>query len=469
MKLWWRRRPLRFRLAVWFTCVSSAILLGLAPVVFWMIERRLHVEFDRELLSDWQFIERQLVTNPAEGVRWRSDDPAVPDSTPYAETWFDVWSGDQSLLRHSPDHAAPVEAAPRASAHRTPVLRTIHQANGLPARTLEQVIRLGGRELVLRVFKDESGLHRTLREVLISFVLGVPLAAMLAAFGGYVMAGRMLEPIGAMAAQARRITSESLHQRLPTPNPHDELGQLAEVFNETLQRLENSFESLRRFTADASHELRTPLTALRAVGEVALRRGSDPMAHRETVESMLEEAQRLNDLIDSMLLLARIEGSQHRPACEHMALHDFMAEVCEGVSVLAAEKKQTIRLTGDKVLHAIADRFLSRQAAINILHNAIRYSPANSKIEVACRRRGSQAIIEIEDEGPGIAPEHHQRVFERFFRVDRARSRSDGGAGLGLAIAKHSIARQGGAIELESSPGQGCRFRIVLPMEPRRD
>jgi HAMP domain-containing protein len=128
---------------------------------------------------------------------------------------------------------------------------TLTLNNDLPARTLEQTARIGSREVILRVFRDESGLHRTLREILIGIALGVPLAAVLAALGGYVMAGRMLKSIGVMAEQDRPITSESLDQRLPNPNPHDESGQLAGVFNETLQRLENSFESLRRFTADA--------------------------------------------------------------------------------------------------------------------------------------------------------------------------------------------------------------------------
>lgn len=465
MKQWWQRRSLKLRLAVWFTAVASGILLGLTPVVYGLIERRLHVEFDHQLRIDWNLIEAHLETDVTGRVQWRTESPAAPDSPGYAAMWFDVWSGSEALLRHWPESGAQIEQPPQTAKDQARPFYTTALNNGLPARTLEQAARIGEREVILRVFRDESGLHRTLREILIGFALGVPLAAVLAALGGYVMAGRMLKPIGVMAEQARHITSESLNQRLPNPNPHDELGQLATVFNETLQRLENSFESLKRFTADASHELRTPLTALRTVGEVALRDTGDAKAMRETVGSMLEEAQGLNDLIDSMLLLARVESGRSPLHRETVRLDELMAEVCDSVGVLAAEKRQEIKLAGETGVAVSADRLLLRQAAMNILHNAIRYSPAGSKVSVRCFVRDADAVIEIADEGPGIAPEHQQKIFERFYRIDKARSRAEGGAGLGLAIAKFSVEQLRGSIELASEVGKGSCFRIVLPTQ----
>jgi signal transduction histidine kinase len=145
-------------------------------------------------------------------------------------------------------------------------------------------------------------------------------------------------------------------------------------------------------------------------------------------------------------------------------LDELLAEVCDNVSVLAAEKRQEIKLAGETGVVVSADRLLLRQAAMNILHNAIRYSPAGSKVSVRCFRRAGDAVIEIADEGPGIAAEHQQKIFERFYRIDKSRSRAEGGAGLGLAIAKLSVEQLGGRIELESMPGEGSRFRIVLPV-----
>jgi heavy metal sensor kinase len=264
-----------------------------------------------------------------------------------------------------------------------------------------------------------------------------------------------------MVARARQITAESLGGRLPVPNPHDELGQLATVFNATLGRLENSFAELRRFTADASHELRTPLTALRAVGEAALGAG-DPKALREALSSMLEETRRLGDLVDALLLLARADAGGVVPRVEPVELASLVGEVRETLLVLAEEKQQRIDVTAPPSASR-ADRELLRLALMNLVHNAIRYSPEGGVIGLRVGRRASNPIVEVIDQGPGIAAEHQQKVFERFYRVDKARARASGGAGLGLAIARWAVERQGGRIELESQPGQGSLFRIVIP------
>jgi heavy metal sensor kinase len=271
-----------------------------------------------------------------------------------------------------------------------------------------------------------------------------------------------------MAAAARRITSDSLSSRLPNPNPHDELGQLATVFNDTLQRIDSSFDALKRFTSDASHELRTPLTALRSVGEVALReeRSSDEL--RETIGSMLEEAQHLNDLTDTLLLLARAESGRLPLHPERFLLDDLVREVCERLEILATEKNQRLEIAAAPNISIEGDRVLLRQGITNLLHNAIRHGPPDSLISVITAIRGNEILIEIADQGPGIAPEHRGKIFERFYRIDKARSRADGGTGLGLAIAKLFVEQHGGRIELESRAVGGSCFRIVLPAGPAR-
>jgi heavy metal sensor kinase len=269
--------------------------------------------------------------------------------------------------------------------------------------------------------------------------------------------------VGAMASQARRITSESLEARLPNPNPHDEFGQLATVINDTLARLENSFRELKRFTADASHELRTPLTALLSVGEVALRRPDDPAVLREALQSMLEEAQRLTELTEALLTLARAESRHTQIHATAVDLGEVAREVTFSLEVLASDKKQRLELTGDADVTARADRTLLRQALMNIVHNAIRYSPPGARINLRLSRNRSEAIAEVIDEGPGIDARHRTKVFDRFFRANAGRSRTEGGYGLGLAIAKASIERQSGRIEVASELGRGSTFRICLP------
>ncbi len=463
MRNWWRRSSLKLRLALSFTLVASAIMLGLTPVIYGLIERRLLVEMDRQLRVDWDLIDAHLESGAAGAIQWKKASPATPSSPGYSESWFDVWSGEELLLSYWPANGVKVGRPPAPLKDSRSAFLNLEVEQGLPARTFDQRTRIGGREVILRVLRDKTGLRRTLREILIGLALGVPLTALLAAVGGHLMAGRMLMPIGAMAEQARRITSESLGRRLPIPNPHDELGQLAAVFNETLQRLENSFESLKRFTADASHELRTPLTALRTVGEVALREADDARVLGDTVGSMLEEAQRLNDLIDSLLLLARAEGKRTELHREEVAVDELIAGVCDSVGVLAVEKEQTIEINSDPAVVVHADRLLLRHAVMSLLHNAIRYSPAGTTVRLRSFLRADEAVIEIADEGPGIAAEHHAKIFERFYRIDKARSRSEGGTGLGLAIAKLSVGQLGGNIDIASEIGRGSRFQIVLP------
>jgi heavy metal sensor kinase len=463
---WWKRRSLKLRLAACFTLVASVVILGLIPFVYVLIERRLHMEMDRQLYIDWNLVEAHLEADEAGGIRWRKNSPSTPSSPGYAETWFDVWSGGDVVFSHWPTHGARILQPPAPVSNQPDTIYNLALQQEMTARTLQKPSRIDGREVTLRVFRDESGIRSTLREILIGLGLGLPFAVLLAALGGYLMAGRALRPLRAMAEQARQITSESLSRRLPNPNPNDELGQLATVFNETLKRLESSFESLKRFTADASHELRTPLTALHSVGEIALREGGDAKALRETVASMLEEAQRLNDLIDTLLMFARVETGRANLRLETFPLDELVAETCENLEVLGAEKGQRIDLRAGSAAMVEADRMLLRHAIMNILHNAIRYSPEGSTVRVECFRRGEQALVEIADQGPGIAPEHRARVFERFYRIEKARSRAEGGAGLGLAIARLFVEQFGGSLGLSSEPGAGSCFRIELPIRP---
>src|SRR5437899_4196560 len=278
-------------------------------------------------------------------------------------------------------------------------------------------------------------MRRALGEIIKVSTLGFPLAVTLAAIGGYLIATRSLRPLDAMARQARRMTSESLSKRVPNPNPNDELGRLATVFNETLTRLEASFAELQRFTADASHELRSPLTALRAVGEVALRDGHDPAMLRETIGSMLEEAERLTDLVDALLTLARMDATKSGATREEVNIATVLEEIRDQFEVLAAEKSQTLAVTSDHNVTVQTDRTLLRVAIVNLVHNAIQHGPSSSKISLAAARRPHGIEISVSDTGPGIAPEYQEKIFEPFFRLDKARSRSGGGGvGLGLAI-----------------------------------
>jgi signal transduction histidine kinase len=254
---------------------------------------------------------------------------------------------------------------------------------------------------------------------------------------------------------------KALNERLPVANPHDDLGQLAAGFNETLARFEHAYQELDRLTADVSHELRTPLTAMRSVGEVALRE-RDPALLRDALGSMLEEIGRMNQLIERLLLLARADNDEIPAQLEAGLVRPVLTGVNEVLGRVAEEKHQRLQVECPDHLLAIFDPALLRLALMNLVQNAIRYSPPAKPILVRGTLRDDAVEIEVIDEGAGIAPEHQQRVFERFYRVDKARSRAEGGVGLGLAIVKWAAERMGGTVELRSEAGHGCTFRLRL-------
>jgi heavy metal sensor kinase len=316
----------------------------------------------------------------------------------------------------------------------------------------------------IAVARDERPIRQTLWTLVVIMATAIPCAVGLAVAGGYLLAGRMLAPVGALADTARKITAESLSARLPVANPGDEFGRLAAVFNDTLARLDAAFEQLRRFTADASHELRTPLTAIRSVGEVALQRSLSTEGYREVVGSMLEEVDRLTRLVENLLLLTRAEAGRIPLTRVTVDLRELVAAVSDGLRVLAEEKDQNLTVQLDGGVTAHCDAGVLRQGITNLLYNAIKYTPQHGVIRVAATSTvGGDAVIEVQDTGPGIPAADHQRVFERFYRVDHARSRQTGGTGLGLAIARWAVEANGGRIELESLEGRGTLFRVVLP------
>jgi heavy metal sensor kinase len=284
----------------------------------------------------------------------------------------------------------------------------------------------------------------------------------LAAFFGYLLAVRALAPLEQMAIRAEQITASRLHERLPA-NEGGELGHLAQVFNATLARLEQSFEQLRRFTSDASHELRTPLTAIRSVGEVGLQKDATREDYRDIIGSMLEEVNRLTRLIDNLLTMSRADSGtiQLHPAT--FRAFDLARETAEVIEVLAEDKSQHLHIDGNRDVQVHGDRLFLRQALLNVLHNAVKFSPVEGTIAVTVRANGQDVVIEVADSGPGITEEHREKIFRRFYRVDEARSREAGGSGLGLSIAQWAVQAHGGSIAVTDHSPQGCVFAIRLP------
>jgi heavy metal sensor kinase len=309
----------------------------------------------------------------------------------------------------------------------------------------------------------EERVEQELDEILLVLVLGLPPIVALAGVGGYVLARRALAPIDHLGTEARRITAERLHERLSVPNQKDEIGRLAAVINDTLARLELSFEQLRRFTADASHELRTPLSVIRGVGEMNLRETRTPAEYKDALGSVLEEVDRLTRLVDSLLQLSRGDAGTVRLSREPVDLGQLAREVVASLGILAEERQQRLRVDAADHVQVLADRLVLRDALTNVVDNAIKYSPNGSTIDVRVQRDGDRGTVSVTDEGPGIPAEHRERIFDRFYRIDEGRSRDLGGTGLGLAIARWAVETNGGHISVDSTD-RGSVFRVVVPL-----
>jgi heavy metal sensor kinase len=266
-----------------------------------------------------------------------------------------------------------------------------------------------------------------------------------------------------MAHQARRISSENLDARLEIGNATEELAALAAAFNELLSRLDQSFETMKRFVADASHELRTPLSVIRGEADVALSQPRTPTEYRESLATVLDESRRLSRLVDDLLNLARADsGHVQLQACDFY-FNDLLAECCKSVQALAASRGLALECQAGADIPFRGDEMLLRRLIINLLDNAIRYTPPGGKVVASIESEPHGVRLRVTDTGSGITPEAAPHVFERFYRVDKARSREAGGFGLGLAIVKWIAESHHGTVELASSPGMGSTFTVTLP------
>ncbi len=313
--------------------------------------------------------------------------------------------------------------------------------------------------------QDATTMGESIRNLAIILIVSFPAALLLAVVGGYLLAGRALSPVDALTRKAREITADRLSERLPVDNPDDEIGRLAAVFNETLARLESSFERLRRFTADASHELRNPLTSIRSVGEVVLQESSGVDEYRDAIGSMLEDVDRLTGLVDDLLVLARGDSFKGSVTAGSVDLISLAGGVVEELRVLSEDKNQTIATPpDDRPVMVRADENTLRLAISNIIHNAIRYAPGGGHIELRVGREGGMAYLDVMDDGPGIPPAERERVFDRFYRLDKARSRAEGGTGLGLSIARWAVGVNRGTIAFREGDLSGACCRIAIPL-----
>ena len=343
------------------------------------------------------------------------------------------------------------------------VFETLHGFGDEPVRMVAVPISGHGRVRGIQVAGSLDDVNKVVRSASVLFVIMGVALILAVGLAGASLTQRVFRAIDNVVQRARRIGEANLSERLPHPGTRDEIGRLVDTLNAMLDRLERGFESQRRFTADASHELRSPLSRLRTEMEVALRRPRDRTEYVETLQSCLEEVDRLTALVEELLTLARLDAGHERRPVERVALDRIIAEVAQRFEGPARERGVRIDTQiGESVMAAIG-RGPASLVLANLIDNAVKFSPSGGAVTVSVLESDAEAVVTVTDEGPGIRHEELPHVFERFYRGQAARASLTPGVGLGLALSQAIVRAHGGRIEAFNPPGRGAAFTVRLP------
>jgi len=324
-----------------------------------------------------------------------------------------------------------------------------------------------GTRYTVVVARDLSEQSDRLESAAQAVFFGIPLALIVAAAGGYLLARKSFAPVTTMSLKARQIGAETLDERIEIGNERDELGFLAATLNGLLERLQLAFESQRRFMADASHELRTPIAIIQGEADVALARDRDASDYRESIEVMQRAARKLTRIVQNLFLLARGDAGRYPISMSRFYVGEVVGDCIRGMRSVAQARGVALSCAAPEDVVIVADEELIHRLVLNLVENAVKFTQSGGTVHVDVHGEDGTCTIRVADTGTGIAPADQSRIFERFFRGDRARPQDAGGAGLGLPIARWIAEVHGGELRLEHSDADGTVFAAVLPLDRR--
>jgi heavy metal sensor kinase len=446
-------------LTLWYTVLLGLPLIVFAVASYLVFARTLERRTDRFIGDALAAFARELTAERR---------TALSAVQAMRSTVEEVHFGDLHIaILDSAGHVVAMSAAPGLA----PAGGRSSPAHQPGTRVLSRPLEVDRQRFTLTGTYSLADIEDMLDRIRGMFLVAIPLLVLAAAAGGYALARRSLAPVAAMGARAAAISASTLDERLPVAGA-DELVGLARVVNDLLDRLERSFAQQQRFVADASHELRTPTSILRTEADVTLSRPHRAeQEYRASMTIMRDAARRLTRIVDDLFLLARADSGHLVPHREELYLEDVVHDAARAVRAVADQRGVKIELGRLVEAPCQGDADLLGRLLLNLFDNAIKYSPEGGTVEVGMTRRDDRCEIAVVDAGAGVPPEARERVFERFFRVDASRSRSDisatSGAGLGLAIAQRIAEMHGGRLELAGSRPGRTEFRLTLPVAAR--
>ncbi len=459
---------IRFRLTAWYAGVLAGILLLFSLAVYEGLNHFLRRNLHESVVKDAREVGSIVVENAnekdpnavgrevGEHFSTESYDRAIrilgqDGSQVYLSDpsrMFPAWTGP-------PLHEQSADMAYRPAGGEEVFIRT------------ESVLADSGKKYFVQVAASLAPTNAILRELVGVLVLALLLATAIAVTGGFFLIRSSLEPLDNMAVRAQKITSRSLHERMPVSDTGDELQQLSISLNRMIERLEEAFRHISRFSADASHELRTPLTIMRGELEAAVQNSKiDPEAREEALGTALEETVRLSKIVDQLLTMSRLDAGEAFLEISCFDFSELVRTTVEHMRLLADEKTIHLKVEAMEPINVEGDQSRLQQVIVNLLDNAIKYTPEGGSVSVNVRTESDKAVLTVADTGIGISEEAQSHIFERFYRTDKARSRQLGGTGLGLSIVKSIGAAHGGRVSVQSVEGAGSTFHFEIPRLP---
>ncbi len=460
---------IRLRLTAWYILLLAVILTAFSLILYTALSAQLFRNVDDRLRAEAEAVAGRMLQSEIE-----TEDNSGSRAPPLPASDFSMRLLDprgREVEASGGLQGAPIDVETLNAARQGGKLHDLTLTNGEPARAYVVPVLKEGKELqgFLEVAESLSAVQTAVRALALILLIAVPATLAFASFGGLFIADRALRPIDAITREAQYIGEHHLDRRLHLNLPDDEVGRLARTFDAMLARLDAAFQRQRQFAADASHELRTPLTVMKGNIGVTLNRLRTADDYRATLEQLENEVDRLTLLTEDLLLLARADAGRPLIQTRDMDAAGLAREVVSDLCPLAEAKALDLNLVAPGALSMRGDPDHLRRMLSNLIDNAIKYTERGG-VTVRVERtpgKAPSACFTVADTGPGIAPEHLPHLFERFYRVDESRSREQGGAGLGLAIAHSIVTAHGGVIDVNSQPGRGTTFVVSLPIQPQ--
>ena len=444
---------IRVRLILWHSSVFAISLIGFALVIW--LGTRTAVDSD---IDTWLYLQADGLARFIKEETHGTDEAAVIEEAREFSSGLPKGSGIQLFHRDGQLLLSRPEAAVGLVSEEPSTFLSDESR----LRALSGRVTVGENEFRFTLWRSLDSTEAALGDLRLVLILMVPAFLLISVAGGWLLSRRALRPIDDVTEAARRISLQDLSSSLPVPKHRDELHRLCEAWNEMLHRLDDSARQLRQFTADASHELRSPVTLIRTTAELTLRKERSPAQYQEALRGIQKDAEKLTELVQNLMELARADAGQSKFSLFRLDLREVVSEVRPKAESIASQNNLVLAVyLPERELPVVGDRGALRRLLLVLLENAIKFTPPPGKVHLRAAAISSEVVLEIEDTGIGILPEHLPRIFDRFYQADD--SRTGAGVGLGLSIAQWIVQSHNGRIEVQSTVSIGSIFRVFFP------